>query len=435
MAGKKHLIVGAGTAGYNAIRTLRQMGSGEEIALVSAEHPYSRMVLPYYLERGISEGHATTLSFNQLEAWGVELHVGRRAVSLDPKGNTLKLDNEDELEFDDVLIATGSSPVKLDIPGANGADVHSFWSLADAQAVNRTIGPDSHVVMVGAGFIAFTILNGVLERAGRVTLVEAADRILPRMVDETGAGLVSQWLEERGVTLRTGARLRSIEDQSGKKRLVFEAGDPIEADLVVMATGVRPNLDWLDGSGITINGGIVVDERLRSNLPHVYAAGDVAEGVNRITGAREVHAIEPTAMEHGRVVGANMAGKRVNYPGSLMMNIVSVAGLDIASFGAWDDPGAEAIETRRDSTHAYRRYLLRENRITGAIYIGSGADTWAGNDLGMLKGLVQSGADLSSWRTHLERHPFDLKKPYLASRTVSSLMPMTILGDSSPSPR
>lgn len=435
MAAKKQLIVGAGTAGTNAIRTLRQMGNSDDIALVSAEPPYSRMVLPYVLEQGIAEGHTATVPFNQMEKWGVELHIGRRAVSLDTKKNTLKLDNQDELEFDNLLIATGSSAVRLPIPGADGERVYGFWTMAEARAVSRLIDPKSHVVMVGAGFIAFTILNGMMERAGKVTIVEVADRILPRMVDATGASLVSGWLEKKGVELRTGVRLKQIDDQGGKKCLAFEDGDSLEADLVVMATGIEPNLDWLKGSGIATNQGILVDDHLRSNVPNVYAAGDLAEGKNRITGAQEVHAIEPTAMEHGRVAGANMGGQDVVHPGSLMMNIVSVAGLDIASFGSWEGSGAEIIEGHRGSTHSYRKYLLHDGKITGAIYIGEANETWEGNDLGMLKGMVQSGVALGDWKEYLSGHPFDIKKPYLGCGAVSALMPDTLLGQGSQSPR
>jgi NAD(P)H-nitrite reductase large subunit len=435
MAGKRHLIVGAGTAGYNAIRTLRQQGSTDEIALVSAERPYSRMVLPYYLEQGISEAHTETLSANQLEKLGVTTHFGRRAVSLDTGKNTLKLDNDDALPYDDLLIATGSSAVRLPLPGCDGEGVHSFWTLADAKGLNTQIGPKSHVAMVGAGFIAFTILNGIIQRAGKVTIVEVAGRILPRMVDDAGAGLVSDWLKARGVTLRTGVRLKEIADKGGKKVLSFEEGAAVQADAVVMATGIRTNLDWLKGSGIKIEQGIVVDDHLRSNVPNVYAAGDVAQGKNRISGASEVHAIEPTAMEHGRVVGANMAGKDVAYPGSLMMNIVGVAGLDIASFGSWDASGAEVVEAVRPERSSYRKYLFRGDHIVGAIYVGPDEETWAGNELGMLKGLVQSGQALGSWKDYLKRHPFDIKKPYLAAHTVSALMPSTVLGQPSPSPR
>ena len=434
MAGKKHLIVGAGTAGYNAIRTLRQLGSDDEIALVSTEPAYSRMVLPYYLEENISEGHTATLSPNQLDAWGVVTHFGRTAVGLDTKANVLKLDNGDDEPYDDVLIATGSSAVRLPLPGCDGEGVHSFWTLADARGVHRHIRPDAHSVMVGAGFIAFTILNGVIKRSGKVTIVEVAERILPRMVDDTGARLVSDWLEQHGVTLRTSVHLQKIEDAAGKKRLSFADAGALDADLVVMATGIKTNLDWLQGSGVKINGGIVVDDHLRSNVPNVYAAGDVAEGRNRITGHAEVHAIEPTAMEHGRVVGANMAGRDVRYPGSLMINIVGVAGLDIASFGSWDDAGAEVIEGLRQARSSYRKYLFRGDLLVGAIYVGPSNETWSGNELGMLKGLVQAAKPLGKWKELLRKNPFDIKKPYLANRTVSALIPDTVLGQAAPAP-
>jgi NAD(P)H-nitrite reductase large subunit len=435
MAAKKHVIVGAGTAGINAIRTLRQMGDTGEIVLVSGERPYSRMVLPYYLDKSISESHTATVTSVQLERWAVKTMFGRKAVSVDTDGNKLKLDNGEEVPYDDLLIATGSSASKPPIPGADGPGVHNFWTLLDAQNVNRLITPQSHVAMVGAGFIAFTILHGVMERAGKVTIVEVAKRILPRMIDDAGAGLVSRWLEARGVTLRAGTTLKSIAPKGGKQLLTFGDGSSVECDAVIMATGIRPNLEWLKGSKIKVNQGIVVDDHLRSSVPNVYAAGDVAEAKNLISGAREVHAIEPTAMEHGRVVAANMAGKNVAHPGSLLMNIVGVAGLDIASFGSWEDPKAEAIAAVDEVRHAYRKYLFQGDRMVGAILVSPNAQTWSGNDLGMLKGLVQSGKGLGAWKDWLKKHPFEIRKPYLASHTVAALLPKTILNAPTPSPR
>lgn len=435
MADKRHVILGAGTAGINCIRTLRQQGDTGTITLVAAERPYSRMVLPYYLEQGISESHATTATPAQLEKWNVKGMFGVKAASLDTDGSKLKLDNGEEVPYDDLLIATGSSAVRPPIPGADGPGVYNFWTLADARGVNRTIAPSAHVVMIGAGFIAFTILNGIIQRAGKVTIVEVANRILPRMIDDTGAGIVAKWLEQRGVTLRTGAKVSSIDHKGNKSIIALGDGGKIECDLIVMATGIRPNLEWLQGSKIKINQAIVVDDHLRSSVPNVYAAGDVAETKNLITGAREVHAIEPTAMEHGRVVASNMAGHAIAYPGSLLMNIVGVAGLDTASFGSWDDPKAEVIQKHDPRRHAYRKYLFNGGRMIGAILVSPNAETWAGNDVGMLKGLVQSGVDLGPWKAWLQKDPFDIKKAYLATRTVAKLLPHTILGQPSPSPR
>ena len=244
---------------------------------------------------------------------------------------------------------------------------------------------------------------------------------------------------KHGVTLRTGATLTKIEEARGKRKLSFKKGDPIVADVVIMATGIRTNLEWLDGSGIEVGaapgGGIVVDDHLRASVKSVYAAGDVARGANLVTGAAEVHAIEPTAQEHGRVVGANMAGRDLAYRGSLVMNIVEACHLDIASFGQWDDAAAEVYTAVRRERSQYRKLLFHGGRLTGAVISGPAADIWTTNDVGMLKGLVSAGVDLSGWKPHLRQNPFDIKPAFLAAHTVTRLLPESILGRPSNSPQ
>jgi NAD(P)H-nitrite reductase large subunit len=435
----RHLIIGAGTAGLNAIRTIREEdGGASEITLVSAERPYSRMVLPYYLGKTIAESHVFTATPASLAAWNVKTHIGRRAAKLDPSQRALTLDDGAKLEYDDCLIATGSRAAKPPVPGSDGAGVHCFWTLDEARAVIAGVTPGSRVVMVGAGFIAFTILNAILSRGAKLTIVEVAPRILPRMVDAACAEIVQRWLERHGVTLRTGATLTKIENKGGARKLHFKKGAPLTADVVVMATGIRTNLEWLRGSGIQMaedgQGGILVDDHLRTNVKSVYAAGDVARTRNLVTGAAEVHAIEPTAQEHGRVVGANMAGRDVSYRGSLLMNIVEVCHLDVASFGQWDDPKADVYTAVRPAQSQYRKLLFHGGRLTGAMICGPANDIWTTNDVGMLKGLVYSGVDLSAWKAHLKKNPFDVKPAFMATRTTAALLPQTVLGRPSRSP-
>ncbi len=432
---RRHLIIGGGTAGVNAIRTLREEESEtSEITLISAEKPYSRMVLPYYLDRSIAESHVYTATAKVLADWGVKTHLRRRATALDVKASVCTLDDGTQVEYDDCLIATGSSPVKAPVPGADGRAVHSFWTLDEARAVLADITPGSHVVLVGAGFIAFTILNSILALGAKLTIVEVAPRILPRMIDDTGAGLVEAWLKKHGVAIRTGVKLMKIADVKGRKQLKFTAGADILGDVVIMATGIKTNLDWLKGSGVIINRGVVVDEHLRSSAPNVYAAGDIAEGRDLVTGQPAVHAIEPTAQEHGRVAGANMAGKDVRYRGSLIINIVEVCHLDVASFGAWDDAKAEVATGLQADRPAYRKLLWRGDRLTGAIILGPSSDIWTTNDVGMLKGLIQSGVSLARWKAHLKKNPFDVKPAFIASKTAGALLPETILGRPSKAP-
>jgi NAD(P)H-nitrite reductase large subunit len=435
MSARRHLIIGGGTAGLNAIRTIREEeAEPSEITLVSAEKPYSRMVLPYYLDRSIAESRVFTATAAVLAQWGVKTRLGRRATHLDTHASACTLDDGTRIEYDDCLIATGSSPVKAPVPGADLPGVHSFWTLDQCRQLIADTKPGSHVVMIGAGFIAFTILNSILAVGATLTIVEIAPRILPRMIDATGAGLVEGWLTSHGVTVRTGARLTGIEEARGRKRLTFEQGADALADVVIMATGIRTNLDWLKDSGLRIDQGLVVDEHLRTNVASVYAAGDVAQGPDRVTGAGVVHAIEPTAQEHGRIAGANMAGRDVRYRGSLLMNIVEVCHLDVASFGAWDDEGAETATGLRREQTAYRKLLFRGDRMSGAIILGRSSDVWTTNDIGMLKGLVQSQVALGRWKDYLKGNPFDLKPAYIATRTTETLLPETVLGRPSKAP-
>jgi NAD(P)H-nitrite reductase large subunit len=436
----RHLIIGGGTAGLNCIRTIREEETdASEITLVSAERPYSRMVLPYYLGESIAESHVFTATPASLAAWKVKTMLGKRAARLDTSAHALTLDDGARIEYDDCLIATGSRAAKPPVPGADGPGVHCFWTLDEARAVIAGMTPGCRVVLVGAGFIAFTILNAILARGAKLTIVEVAPRILPRMVDAACAEIAASWLAAHGVAVRTGATLTRIEEQRGKRKLSFKKGDPIIADVVIMATGIRSNLEWLDGSGIETStapgGGIVVDSHLRSSVKTVYAAGDVARGQNLLTGDLEVHAIEPTAQEHGRVVGANMAGRDLAYRGSLVMNIVEVCHLDIASFGQWDDASAEVYTAVRRERSQYRKLLFHGGRLTGAVICGRAADIWTTNDVGMLKGLVQSGVDLSAFKTHLRANPFDVKPAFLATRTVTRLLPETVLGRRANSPQ
>lgn len=431
----RHLIIGGGTAGMNAMRTIREEeGERSEITLVSTEKPYSRMVLPYYLDRSIAESHVFTATAAVLAQWGVKTHLGRRAVKLNTAANVCTLEDGTAVEYDDCLIATGSSPVKAPVPGADLPGVHSFWTLDQCRALIADIRPGSHVVMVGAGFIAFTILNSILALGATLTIVEIAPRILPRMVDATGAELVETWLREHGVAVRTGATLTRIEEAKGRKRLRFAKGADIVADAVIMATGIRTNLEWLKEAGVRIKQGIVVDDHLRSSVPNVYGAGDVAEGLDRVSGGAALHAIEPTAQEHGRVVGANMAGKDVRYQGSLLMNIVEVCHLDVASFGAWDDAGAEAMVALKRDRPAYRKLLWRGDRLVGAIILGPSSDIWTTNDVGMLKGLVQAQMALGRFKDVLRQNPFDIKSAYIASKTTRRLLDETVLGRPSKAP-
>lgn len=421
----KHLIVGAGPAGLSAIDTIREFGDDSAITLVCDEPAYSRMVLPYYMDGTIPEENVFTASEQYLSGRGVETILGKRVTRIDPKGEAA-LDDGSTVEFEDALIATGSSATRPPIPGADGANIYNLWTLNDARSVLGRKGGE--VLVIGAGFIAFTCLDALLANASKVTVVEVEDRILPRMIDPHGAAAVQAWLEKKGVSFTTGAKVTGIEDRNGRKKLTLDGGKDIEADLVIMATGIRPNLDLVEGSGIATDFGIVVDDHLRTSAPNVYAAGDIAQGPVVGSGEKQVHAIQPTALEHGRIAGANMAGADAAYWGSLLMNIVDVQKLQIASFGDWSGEGREIRTIKNDTRPVYRKMIFEGDVMAGAIMLGRPDDVAMLNDMGMVKGLIQTQAPLKQWRKYLDQNPLDVRRPYVASRAAERLLEMKLVG-------
>ncbi len=425
---KRHVVVGGGPAGIFAIETIRDLAPDDEITLISDEPAYSRMVLPYFMAGEISEEHVFTGKDRYFERLKVKTLL-KRVSRVDPRGKTLILADKGTVFFDTLLIATGSSPLKMDIPGASGPGVSNLWTLDDARAIlSRIKAKKAKVVFVGAGFIGFIVLNALAKVGCDLRVVEVEPQILPRMLDRRSALLATKWLEKKGITCDVGVRAAEISDRGGQKVVTLSDGRSLTCDLVVIAVGVRPNLDLVKDSGIGTTYGILVDDHLRTNIPDVYAAGDVAEGIDLSTGTPAVHAIQPTAVEHGRVAGANMAGRAVAYAGSLGMNILDVVKLQTASFGLWRDDGKETTVVENASRPAYRKLVWDEDRIVGAIFLGPAADVALLNDVGMVKGLIQTRTPLGEWKAYVQKNPMDIRRPYVASKAAVRLLDQTLLG-------
>ena len=426
----RHLIVGGGPAALNAIETIRDFDGGSSpITMVCDEPAYSRMVLPYWLADRIPEQQVYTADDAYLDALKVERHIGDRVTRINPTSKAVTLQDGKTLPFDDLLIATGSSAVVPPIPGADLLGVLPLWTLGHTRAVlDATRGlAKPEVLFIGAGFIGFIVLNAMYKRGWKLHVVEIAGHVLPRMLDADSAGLVETWLKQKGVTLHLGTTVQSIADANGRKRVSLANGQTVDCDLVIVATGIRPNLDLLTESGIDHDQGILVNDRMQTNFPFIYAAGDVAQGPDLFGDQPAVHAIQPTAVDHGRIAGANMAGQTVPYPGSLLMNILDACGLQCASFGRWGE-AAEAMTIRNPDRPVYRKLLWTGDEITGAVLVGPANDLGMLNDVGMIKGIMQTRTPLGPWKEFLRANPFDVRRPYVAAKVAAKLAGTTLLG-------
>jgi NAD(P)H-nitrite reductase large subunit len=296
--------------------------------------------------------------------------------------------------------------------------------------------PQPRAALVGAGFIGFIVLGAMWKRGWNLTVVEREPRVLPRMLDAAAADYVEQWLERRQVAVHTRTSLQAIEpSEDGRKRLQFENGSSIEADLVILATGIRPNMDLAAGSAIATDQGILVDHHLRTSVPNVFAAGDVAQGPALLSDEKQIHAIQPTAVDHGRVAGANMAGREVRYPGSLSMNVVDVCGLQCASFGHWQDNSGESTTISNPAASIYRKLVWRGDQLIGAMFTGRAEDVGMLTDVGMVKGMLQSQIRLGPWKEFLQKNPFDVRRAYVGAGVAQKLVNTSLLGDATPDRR
>lgn len=426
----RHVIIGGGPAGINAIETIRQLDAGAQVTLISDEPAYARMALPYFLAKEIPQAQLETGADDYFNRLRVERRIGHRVTRVDGKGRAVHLDSGDVVGFDTLLLATGSSPTQPPIPGADGKHVHNLWTLADALAVMESAkAKRPSAVLVGAGFIGLIILNALHKLGWKLAVVELEGQILPRMLDRRGAEAAEAWLRARGVDVYTGCSVRAIE--GGRKKTVsLSDGQTLSANLVILSTGIRPNVGFLNGSGIHVDQGVVVDAQMHTNVAGIFAAGDVAQGPNRLGGPPVIHAIQPTAVDHGRVAGANMVGQRRSYAGSLVMNILDVANLHCTSFGRWQDT-ADTTLVWNAARPVYRKLVWDGTRLVGGIILGPIEDTTMLTDVGMLKGLIQTQVDLAEWKLYLQERPWDLRRVYVASRAASQLLAHTTVGAAS----
>jgi NADPH-dependent 2,4-dienoyl-CoA reductase/sulfur reductase-like enzyme len=411
-----HLIIGAGPAGVVAAETLRTLDPESAVTIVGDEEepPYARMALPYLLANSIGEdGTHLRRDSRHFERLGIELRRARvEAVS--PDAHALTLAEGERLGYDRLLVASGAHTTRPPLPGMDLRGVENCWTLADARRIADLTEAGSRVVLMGAGFIGCIVLEALAARGVQLTVVEMADRMLARMMDEAGGDMIKRWCESKGVTVLTSVKATGVERCNGDLRLALDSGDFIIADLIVCATGVAPNVDFLQGSGVDLEQGILVDEHLRTSVADVYAAGDVAQGPDFSSARREIHAIQPTAVEHGRIAAMNMAGRTVRFGGSLSMNVLNTLGLVSSSFGLWAgvEGGERAVVYDRRASK-YLRLEFDEDRLAGALALG------LTEHVGVLRGLIQTRLRLGPWKERLLKDPHRVMEAYL-ERTQGS---------------
>jgi NAD(P)H-nitrite reductase large subunit len=409
----KHVIIGNGPAGVVAAETLRKSDPACAITLIGnePEPPYSRMALPYLMIGEIDEAgthlrksadHFARLGIDLLQDSVTAVDTGKRSVRLASGGSR---------SYDRLLIASGAHAIRPDIPGVDLPGVHACWTMDDARRIVARAVPGSRVLQIGAGFIGCIVMQALKSRGVELTVVEMGDRMVPRMMTPVAGTMIRRWCEGQGVRVHVGARVTAIRRAAGREALVakLDSGEEIEADTLLVAAGVRPNVAFLKGSGIICDDGVSVDATMQTNVAGIFAAGDVAAAIDPATGLRGMNAIQPNAVEQARVAALNMAGRHVESHGNMALNVLDTLGLISSSFGRWwGEEGGQSAELVDEGAFRYLCLQFKDDVLIGATAIG------LTEGVGALRGLIEGRVRLGPWKDRLLVDPLRFPDAYLA---------------------
>ncbi len=358
----KIIIIGAGPAGVVAAETVRSFDQQAQLTMLTDEPylPYSPPAMADHFILGTD--HHFWRSAEWPRETSVEYCCGVKVQAVDPEAHHIFLASNEALSYDRLLICTGArlyTPVSgSDLPG-----VYNFKSLSAAEALVQRIrsGEARTAIIVGAGFIGMEIAMLLRSLDVQVTQVEMLDQVLPAILDAETAAIALEQMRTQGVDVRLNTKALAFTGNRQATGVQLESGEVLAADLLIAATGVKPNIEFLKGSGVASQRGILVDSRMQTNTPDIYAAGDCIESQNVLTGERSVHAIFPNAVEQGRVAGMNLAGYPEEYAGAERMNSLKHLGLPIVAAG---EKQADKI-LREQCAACLRTIYIQDNRIVG----------------------------------------------------------------------
>ena len=373
----KYLIIGNSAGGIAAAEAIREMDKAGEITIISDEpYPaYSRPLISEYLAKRCPLERMLFRPADFYEKNNIRTFLGKKAQHLDIDKHIVELESGEKIRWEKLLLATGGLPIVPEIEGIGLKGVFTFTKLDDAKAIDEFLshyGIKVRAIVIGGGLIGVGVTEALVKRGIEATIVEMKERILNTILDEEGSTLEEKTLTEAGVEIITGHTVGKIGSYLPGEATGVNLDDtrPIPCELVIVAIGVRPRLDLAIGTGIKVNRGIVVDRRMSTSNPEVFACGDVVEAHDFIYGENRLTPIWPNAYMGGRVAGFNMAGVPTEYSGGTAMNSLKYFGLAVASAGMVNPPddSYEVISNRYD--HMYKKVVLKDGLVVGMVFAG-----------------------------------------------------------------
>jgi len=366
----RHIIVGNGVAGITAATELARRQAGQIVIYGAEPYPYYyRPRLPYFLAGDITQEQLVVHPDSWYESKGIEIHRGTTVARLSTGQKSIALADGTEVPYDRLLIASGAVSFVPPIEGVDKRGAFTLRTLDDAVAIRDYAARCQRAVVVGGGLLGLEAAKGLKGLGLEVTVLEYTGRLLPRQLDVEGAAVFQGLVKKMGLQVALGADTKAILGDGEAAGVLLKDGREFPAQLVLIATGVRCNSRLAAEAGLPSERGIVVDERMVTAAPDVYAAGDVASFHGRSWG------IIPVAMAQAAVAAANMAGESSLYQEVVPSNTLKIAGIDLTSCGTVVPEGEGLVEVRPPAAEkgAYRKLVLKEGTLVGAIVIGNRA--------------------------------------------------------------
>lgn len=422
----KYVIVGNSTAGISAAEVIRETESKAKITLVSDEpyHTYSRPLITYWLAGKVND-RRMYYKDAELKKLQVSEVLEKKAVKLDTGKKTLTLTGGRRLPYDRLLLATGGMPITPPIKGSEFDGVFSFTRWDDAKVVKEYLKKNKvkKVVVVGGGLIGLKTTEALVELGLNVTVLELSDRILSATFDKKASDVMLGYLKRKGVKILTENTTEEIIGENGKVAgVILKTGKKIECQMLILAIGVRPNIELTKGTKIKTDRGIIVNPHMQTSVSDVYAAGDVVEAKDNLVDASRTIAIWPLAVRQGRIAGLNMAGEKSEYAGGFPMNSVEIYGMPTISVGITDPKGKgySTLKQFKADEEIYKKIVLKDGKIKGVIFVGDVERA------GIFTGLIDSEVDVSKIKKHMLDDDFglillpgDYKKHLMDSRETN----------------
>ena len=397
-----YVIIGNSVAAVGAMRAIRTLDRDGSITVISRERyqAYGRPLISYLLGGLITEKRMAYLPPDYCEKNRIDLMLECEAIAVDTKSQSIKLKNGESIKYDRLLVATGGDPFVPPIEGLAGRErVFTFTTWDDAAKLKAVSGEIEHAVVIGGGLIGLKAAEGLHLLGKKVTIVELADRVLSAAFDQPAGRIIAKKMEANGIDVITEDTVTAVKGTGSTiSGVTLKSGNTIVCDTVIVAIGVRPAASFLNGSGIEVNRGVLVNDHMQTSVRNVYAAGDVAEASDFFTGQKNPMPIWPDAYIQGDVAGTDMAGGDKEYAGGLAMNSIEFFKVPTISMGITnpaDDGGFEVLTLREPENYSYRKIVLQGNRLAGAVLVG------VVDRAGIFSGLIREKVDVTPFRDQL----------------------------------